>query len=77
MDERGVHMGDNWFITVFVGSAAEKISNVSLFTTHGSSSELDLILSVAIQSLFVIGLTEAILRVKHSAKSQVLSSRGA
>jgi CAAX protease family protein len=58
----GVHLGNNWFITMFVGNAAEGFPKVSLFTTHGSSSAVELVVSILIQGLVVVGLAEVLMR---------------
>jgi membrane protease YdiL (CAAX protease family) len=58
----GVHLGNNWFITMFVGNAAEKIPKVSLFTTHGGSSAPELVVDVLIQCFIVICLAEIAMR---------------
>ena len=72
----GVHLGNNWFITMFVGNAAENIPKVSLFTTHGSSSAVDLVVSVAIQGLVVLGLAELLMRRFRLIRSPVLAQSG-
>lgn len=72
----GVHAASNWFITMFVGSAAEKIAKVSMFTTHGSSSTGELIAGIAIQNLVVVGLTEAALRGRLSRPDASLGRQG-
>lgn len=72
----GVHAANNWFITMFVGSAAEKIAKVSMFTTHGTSSNGELIAGIAIQNLVVVGLTEAALRGRISRPEASLGRQG-
>jgi membrane protease YdiL (CAAX protease family) len=67
----GVHLGNNWFITMFVGNAAEKIPKVSLFTTHGSSSAPELVVGVLIQCFVVICLAEIVMRRMRLARSWV------
>jgi membrane protease YdiL (CAAX protease family) len=69
----GVHMGSNWFITMFVGNAAEKIPKVSLFATHGDRSGVALTVSSVVQGLVVIALAEMIVRRKHLARSHTLA----
>ena len=65
----GVHLGNNWFITMFVGNAAETIPKVSLFTTHGSSSAPELVVGVLIQCFVVIGLAEIVMRKMRLTRS--------
>ncbi len=72
----GVHLANNWFITMFVGNAAESIPKVSLFTTHGSSSAVELVVSVALQSLVVLGLAELLMRRFRLIRSPVLADSG-
>jgi CAAX protease family protein len=72
----GVHLGNNWFITMFVGNAAEKIPKLSLFTTHGSTSAPDLIVGAIVQALVVIGLAEVMMRRKRLTRSQALARSG-
>jgi len=67
----GVHLGNNWFITMFVGNAAEKIPKVSLFTTHGSSSAPELVVGVLIQCFVVICLAEVATRKMRLTRSWV------
>jgi hypothetical protein len=69
----GVHLGNNWFITMFVGTAAESIPKVSLFTTHGSSSATDLVVAVAIQSLVVVGLAELLMQRFRLIRSSAMA----
>jgi membrane protease YdiL (CAAX protease family) len=68
----GVHLGNNWFITMFVGNAAEKIPKVSLFTTHGSTSAPELVVGVVIQGFVVLCLAEIVMRKMRLTRSQVL-----
>jgi hypothetical protein len=68
-----VHLGNNWFITMFVGNAAENIPKVSLFTTHGSASAPDLVVSALIQGVVVLGLAEFAMRKMRLARSQALA----
>jgi len=72
----GVHLGNNWFITMFVGNAAENIPKVSLFTTHGSSSAMELVVSIVIQGLVVVGLAELLMRRFHLTRSPALAAGG-
>jgi membrane protease YdiL (CAAX protease family) len=58
------------------GNAAENIPKVSLFTTHGSSSAVDLVVSVAIQGLVVLGLAELLMRKLRLIRSPVLPQNG-
>lgn len=69
----GVHLANNWFVTMFVGNAAENIPKVPLFTTHNSSSPLELVVSMVIQGLVIIGLAELFMRKMRLARSQVLT----
>jgi membrane protease YdiL (CAAX protease family) len=68
----GVHLGNNWFITMFVGNAAEKIPKVSLFTTHGSTSGSELVVGAVVQGLVVMALAEIVMRKMRLTRSQVL-----
>jgi hypothetical protein len=72
----GVHLGNNWFITMFVGNAAEKIPKVSLFTTHGSSSAPELVVGVLVQGFVVICLAEIVMRRLRLIRSPVLAQSG-
>jgi hypothetical protein len=72
----GVHLGNNWFITMFVGNAAGEIPKVSLFTTHGTSSGVDLVVSAAIQGLVVLGLAELLMLRIRLIRSWVLAQGG-
>ena len=65
----GVHLGNNWFITMFVGNAAETIPKVSLFTTHGSSSAPELVAGVLIPCFVVIGLAGIVMRKRRLPRS--------
>ena len=67
----GVHLGNNWFITMFVGNAAEKIPKVSLLTTHGSSSAPELVVGVLVQGFVVICLAEIVMRKMRLTRSWV------
>jgi hypothetical protein len=68
----GVHLGNNWFITMFVGNAAETIPKLSLFTTHGNTSAPGLVAGVVIQGFAVICLAEIVLRRRGLARSKGL-----
>jgi membrane protease YdiL (CAAX protease family) len=70
----GAHLGNNWFITMFVGSAAEKIPKIALFTTHGSASATELAFSMVIQGLMVIGLAEVVMRRLRLTRSRAPAS---
>lgn len=69
----GVHLANNWFVTMFVGTAAEKVPKVSLFTTHASTSAPALVIGVVVQGLVVIGLAEIVMRRRGLARSQALA----
>jgi membrane protease YdiL (CAAX protease family) len=69
----GVHLGNNWFITMFVGSASEKIPKLSLFTTHGSTSAPELVVGAVVQAFVVICLAEVVMRAKRLTRSQALA----
>ena len=59
----GAHLGGNWFITCFLGSANEKIEKISLFTTRASTPNgWMLTLSQLVFAVVVCGLAEVILR---------------
>jgi hypothetical protein len=68
----GVHLGNNWFITMFFGNAAETIPKLSLFTTHGNTSAPGLVAGVVIQGFAVICLAEIVLRRRGLARSKGL-----
>ena len=72
----GVHLANNWFVTMFVGNAAENLPKVPLFTTHSSSSPLELVVSMVIQGLIVVGLAEVLMRKLHLARSPMLADDG-
>lgn len=71
----GVHLGNNWFITMFVGNAAEKIPKMSLFTTHGSISAPELVVGTVVQALVVVCLAEAFMRRKRLTRSAALAGK--
>jgi membrane protease YdiL (CAAX protease family) len=72
----GVHLGNNWFITMFVGNASEKIPKLSLFTIHGSTSAPELVVGTIVQALVVICLAEVVMRKKRLIRSQALAGSG-
>ena len=59
----GAHMAGNWFITGFVGSTAEKIEKISLFTTSGGAEHPWRITASSLAlSLLTIAVAELVMR---------------
>lgn len=64
----GAHTANNWFITMFVGSSAENIQKISLFsTTSHSNSAAGLSLSSLVFCLSVILLAELFMRITRTS----------
>jgi uncharacterized protein len=63
----GAHLANNWFVTLFVGSSADNIKKISLFSTAStSSSPADQSLSSLIYLVAVVLILEFLMRKTHT-----------
>jgi membrane protease YdiL (CAAX protease family) len=68
----GIHMGNNWFITMFVGNEAERLPKVSMFTTTGSGSVWEMVIGHLVLGVVLLCLAEVVLRRYRLARSPSL-----